>query len=181
MLAIPDTLRGNSISRVLDEFLYSYQSLSRTGAIQGLLVVDQDAKVLATNTHFDRKLNYWDLGAIGAALYGVAKQAKDFLAQNELERASMIFSEFLFFAQPIGQVNLNSGEKRELILLVIGERKLNLGLIILTMQRYAPKILDSVMKNKQSQEAMILSEREFRNQIETIRKDLLIFSEGQTQ
>ncbi|GAH42695.1 unnamed protein product, partial [marine sediment metagenome] len=75
---VPPALYENEIAQVLDEVRYNYGMLTRKGYIYGLIAIDQDAKIIAIDSRFDRKLNYWDLSSIGAALYGVARQAQDF-------------------------------------------------------------------------------------------------------
>ena len=72
-ITIPKVLYKNSISTILDEIRSSYGTLTRKGYIYGLIAVDQDAKIIAVDSRFDRSLNYWDLSSIGAALYGVAR------------------------------------------------------------------------------------------------------------
>jgi hypothetical protein len=75
---IPKVLYENKITEVLDDIRYQYGKLTRKGYIYGLIAIDQDAKIVAIDSRFDRKLNYWDLSSIGAALYGVARQGQDF-------------------------------------------------------------------------------------------------------
>jgi hypothetical protein len=78
MKPIPNQLRSGELTKILDQIRKDYGQLSRTGPLDGLIIADQNAKVLAVNTFFDTKLNYWDIGAIGAAFYGVSKQGRDF-------------------------------------------------------------------------------------------------------
>jgi len=92
---IPKVLYQNKITEVLDDIRYQYGMLTRKGYIYGLIAIDQDAKIIAIDSRFDRKLNYWDLGSIGAALYGVARQGQDFFETESLERATR--QESLFF------------------------------------------------------------------------------------
>ncbi|GAH89664.1 unnamed protein product, partial [marine sediment metagenome] len=62
---IPKVLYKNSITEVLDDIRYNYGILTRRGYIYGLIAIDQDAKIIAIDSRFDRKLNYWDLSSIG--------------------------------------------------------------------------------------------------------------------
>ncbi len=172
MLKIPDQIRGNSLSRILDKFRLKYGQLSRIGRLNGLLIADQDAKVLAVNSFFDNKINYWDIGAIGGALFGVAKQGKDFFSSSDLERASLIYQNIQFFVHSIGEVKLNNGNKRELIMIAIGDRSMNIGLIVMQMQKFATKIKDQVEKDELSQNMMKMSENEFYKHIEEIKREI---------
>ena len=53
---IPTVLYENEIADVLDEIRYSYGKLTRKGIIYGLIAIDQDAKIIAIDSRFDRKL-----------------------------------------------------------------------------------------------------------------------------
>ena len=55
---IPKILYKNSITEVLDDIRYRYGKLTRRGYIYGLIAIDQDAKIIAIDSRFDRKLNY---------------------------------------------------------------------------------------------------------------------------
>ncbi|MHA1648330.1 MAG: hypothetical protein ACTSVL_12235 [Promethearchaeota archaeon] len=170
-MVVPDSIRGNRLSQILDAFLKQYSSLARNGRIFGLAIIDQDAKTLAVNTFFDEKVNYWDLGAIGAALFGVARQGQDFFQVNSLERASLIYDSKQLFVHSIGQVSLPNQKVRELILLVLCQN-LNIGLIIMQMRRFAPQIKKYVQADINTQKTMQLSESEFHKQIATLKKEL---------
>ena len=80
----PKVLYKNQITEVLDDIRYNYGKLTRKGYIYGLIAIDQDAKIIAIDSRFDRQLNYWDLSSIGAALYGVARQGQDFFDTESL-------------------------------------------------------------------------------------------------
>ena len=103
---IPKVLYQNKITEVLDDIRYNYGKLTRRGYIYGLIAIDQDAKIIAIDSRFDRKLNYWDLSSIGAALYGVARQGQDFFETESLERATIIYSDMRLFVKSIGNIDL---------------------------------------------------------------------------
>jgi hypothetical protein len=98
-LFVPKALyeNENEITIVLDEIRYSYGMLTRRGYIYGLIAIDQDAKIIAIDSRFDRKLNYWDLSSIGAALFGVARQAQDFFETDSLIRATLIYKDLQLY------------------------------------------------------------------------------------
>lgn len=172
---VPDVIRNNKLSTLLDTFRERYGRLSRVGRLNGLLIVDQDAKVLAVNQFFDTNLNYWDIGAIGAALYGVSKQGRDFLSAGDLDRATMIYQSKQFFVQNIGNIQLADGRTRELVLIALGDTKMNIGLVVMQMRKLAPKILAQVQSNVQMQDVMQMSEKELCRHLETIRKEMISF------
>jgi predicted regulator of Ras-like GTPase activity (Roadblock/LC7/MglB family) len=176
-IIIPDQIRGNSLSRILDRLLKKYARLTTTGRIYGLALADQDAKILAVNTFFDTDFNYWDIGSIGAALYGVAKQAQDFFHAAALDRASLIFNDRQFFVHKIGKIRLSLGKERELILIVIA-KDLNIGLIIMLMKQIADNIQLTVELDETAQTTMQMSEQEFQSHIQSIK--MALFSQGET-
>ena len=55
---VPRSLYENEIAEVLDDVRYNYGMLTRKGYIYGLIAIDQDAKIIAIDSRFDRKLNY---------------------------------------------------------------------------------------------------------------------------
>ena len=62
---IPKVLYKNKIAEVLDDMRYNYGKIARIGYIYGILAIDQDAKIIAIDSRFDRHLNYWDLSSCG--------------------------------------------------------------------------------------------------------------------
>jgi len=116
---IPKILYKNKITDVLDDIRFNYGKLTRKGYIYGLIAIDQDAKIIAIDSRFDRKLNYWDLSSIGAALYGVARQGQDFFETEELERASLIYRDMRLFVKSIGKVELQKKGKRDILVVIV--------------------------------------------------------------
>ena len=172
MTKIPTQLRSGELTTILDQIRKDYGQLSRSGSIDGLVIADQDAKVLAVNTFFDDKINYWDIGAIGAALYGVSKQGKDFFKSSEIDRTMISYKDTQFFVQRIGDIDLDNGRQRELLLIVIGNKALNIGLVILQMQKYATKIRIQVEDDVAIKDHLQMSETEFNNHLLEIKKEL---------
>jgi predicted regulator of Ras-like GTPase activity (Roadblock/LC7/MglB family) len=172
MQEIPTQLRGNDLSKILDGIRKRYHTLSRDGRLDGLVIADQDAKVLAVNSFFDQQLNYWDVGAIGAALYGISRQGRDFFRAEKLERASLIYGNVQFFVHRIGAVDLPDGKQRELIAILLGNGKLNIGLVIMFMRKYVKQILEQVEQSEESKQNMLMSESEFQKHLVTLKKEL---------
>lgn len=171
MKTVPDQIRNNALAKILDDIRLKYGQLSHNSSLLGLVITDSDAKVLATNTFFDTNINYWDVGAIGAALYGIGKQGRDFFAASELKRATLIFDNKKFFVHSIGFVEVKPRPK-ELILIIIGEKKINIGLIVMLMQRAAPEIKEKVKEDININKAMRMSEAEFLNHINEMKHEL---------
>ncbi len=171
-MAIPALLQTNNIAKVLDKVHLNYSRLSRDGAIKGLMVVDQDAKVLAVNRHFYTKANFWDLGAIGAALYGVSVQGQDFFHASALERATLIYGDLQVFVHSIGNVEMEDGKRRELLILVLADKSINIGLIILQMRKFSQKIKAIIEDDQNTQTTMKMTEQELKSHIFNLKKQL---------
>jgi predicted regulator of Ras-like GTPase activity (Roadblock/LC7/MglB family) len=169
---IPKILYDNKITEVLDDIKYNYGKLTRKGYIYGLIAIDQDAKIIAIDSRFDRQLNYWDLSSIGAALYGVARQGQDFFETEELERASLIYRDMRLFVKSIGQVELQKKGKRDILVVVLTDNEVNLGVMILQMSRFALKIKDEIEKNQKIKDTLRMSEIEIKNHINKLKKEI---------
>ncbi len=169
---IPKILYQNKITEVLDEIRYNYGKLTRKGYIYGLITIDQDAKIIAIDSRFDRKLNYWDLSSIGAALYGVARQGQDFFETEELERASLIYRDMRLFVKSIGKVELQKKGKRDILVVILTDNDVNLGVIILQMSNFALKIRQEIEKNEKMKETLRMSEEEIKAHINRLKKEI---------
>lgn len=172
--APPAPLFDNEISTVLNDLRAAYSTLSRKGLIRGILAVDQDAKVLAVDD-FIRiwGREYWNIGALAAALYGVSRQGRAFFDAKPLDRAEMIFGDLQFFVKSVGVARTPGGRARELLLAVLADRDVNIGLIVMQMNRFAPRLLQVVEEEPAAGEMMEMSEREVRARILEMKKALL--------
>ncbi|TFG03274.1 MAG: hypothetical protein EU542_02860 [Promethearchaeota archaeon] len=169
-LYIPKALYENEISKVLDEIKYSYGILTRKGFIYGLIAIDQDAKIIAIDSRFDRKLNYWDLSSIGAALFGVARQAQDFFETDSLIRATLIYRDLQLYVKSIGQVVLERKGKREILIVLLVDKDVNIGVIILQMNKFGKKIREAIKQNNEIRNKLEMNETELKKHLEEMKK-----------
>jgi predicted regulator of Ras-like GTPase activity (Roadblock/LC7/MglB family) len=169
---IPKVFYENKITNVLDDIRMNYGKLTRRGYIYGLMAVDQDAKIIAVDTKFDRQLNYWDLSSIGAALYGVARQGQDFFEADQLERATIIYNNLQLFVSSIGKVTLENKGLREVLIVLLTEKDVNIGVLILQMKRYAPQIKKEIESSAKITTRLKLNEQELKKHIKQLKKDL---------
>ena len=169
---IPKVLYQNKITEVLDDIRYNYGILTRKGYIYGLIAIDQDAKIIAIDSHFDRKLNYWDLSSIGAALYGVARQGQDFFETESLERATIIYSDMRLFVKSIGNVELQKKGKRDILIVLLTDNDVNLGVMILQMSKFAIKIREEIERNEQMKHVLRMPEQEIKEHIKELKKEI---------
>ena len=175
---IPKVLYKNKIAEVLDDIRYNYGTLARVGYIYGLLAIDQDAKIIAIDSRFDSKLNYWDLSSIGAALYGVARQGQDFFRANALERATIIYDDMRLFVKSVGHIILNKKGKREILIVLLTDNKVNLGVIFLQLSNYAKNIKKEIEESQSTIKKLKMSERELKKHIKSLKKQMFSDSIG---
>ncbi len=169
-LFVPKALYENEITIVLDEIRYSYGMLTRRGYIYGLIAIDQDAKIIAIDSRFDRKLNYWDLSSIGAALYGVARQAQDFFETDSLIRATLIYKDLQLYVKSIGDVILHKKGKREILVVLLVDNMVNIGVLILQMRKFSQKIKEAITKNQNIMTKLEMTERELKEYLRELKK-----------
>ena len=156
----------------MDDIRYNYGKLTRKGYIYGIIAIDQDAKIIAIDSRFDRKLNYWDLSSIGAALYGVARQGQDFFETDSLERATIIYSDMRLFVKSIGQVNLREKGKRDILIVLLTDNDVNLGVIFLQLSKFAMKIKKEIQESQLAKKTMKMSEKELKKHIKELKKQM---------
>jgi len=169
---IPKVLYKNKITEVLDDVRYNCGKLTRKGYIYGIIAIDQDAKIIAIDSRFDRKLNYWDLSSIGAALYGVARQGQDFFETEDLERATIIYSDMRLFVKSIGEVTIQEKVKRDILIVLLTDNDVNLGVIFLQLSRFAMKIKKEIEENQLARKTMKMSEKELKKHIQALKKQI---------
>ncbi|MFX0139190.1 MAG: roadblock/LC7 domain-containing protein [Candidatus Hodarchaeota archaeon] len=169
---IPKVLYENKITEVLDDIKYQYGKLTRRGYIYGLIAIDQDAKIIAIDSRFDRRLNYWDLSSIGAALYGVARQGQDFFETESLERATIIYSDMQLFVKSIGNVDIQKKGKRDILIVLLTDKEVNLGVMILQMSKFAQKIREEIERNEHMKHVLRMPEKDIKEHIKELKKQI---------
>ena len=167
---VPKALYENEIAQVLDEIRYNYGMLTRKGYIYGLIAIDQDAKIIAIDSRFDRKLNYWDLSSIGAALYGVARQAQDFFETDSLVRATLIYKDLQLYVKSIGEVILLKKGKRKILVILLVDNQVNIGVLILQMRKFSMKIKEAITQSQTVMEKLRMSEQELKSHLRDLKK-----------
>ncbi len=162
-------LGTTDVATVLGEIRNNYGKLVRVGRIHGLMICDADARVLATDPLFDAKISTWDLAALAAAAFGVAKQARLFfetLGAKELERGSLVFDGLQLFVAQAGSVSGDKTKPKELLLVTLADKDANFGLITLQMRKYAPRVQQAVVEASAIQN-LDIPERELHTMIES--------------
>jgi hypothetical protein len=169
---IPKVLYENTISDILSEIRMSYGKLTRKGYIYGLIAVDQDAKIIALDPQFDKGLNYWNLSSLGAALYGVARQGQDFFEADYLDRATIIYNNMRLFVKSIINVNIGNERKRQILIVLLTDNNVNIGVLILQMQRFAMAIKREIENSIPIKNVLRMKEDELKDHIKSLKKQL---------
>jgi predicted regulator of Ras-like GTPase activity (Roadblock/LC7/MglB family) len=172
---LPKAVFKNNISEFLNEIRSWYIKLSGRGIIHGIMCADQDAKIVAVNSLFDQKYNVWDIAALGAAVYGVSKQGIDCFGADLLERGALVYGNLQFFVRSIGSFELDEKGKRELLIIVLADKSVNQGLMILQMNKFADMIREKIAENPEIKNTMKYNELELSKHIQQI-KQLIINS-----
>ena len=167
---VPRDLYENEVTQVLDKMRNDYGILTRKGFIYGMIAIDQDAKIIAIDSRFDRKLNYWDLSSVGAAMYGVARQAQDFFEAEELIRGSIIFKDLQLYVRSIGNVSLPEKGQREILIILLVDSEVNIGVIILQMKRYADRIREAIERSKKTVTRLQMTELELKKHLLNLKR-----------
>src|SRR5271157_4547045 len=158
----PSSLVHEAITPLLDEITRDYAKLTGWGGMKGILLVDQDAKVIAKNTMFGLK-KPWDMGGIGAALHGVAKQASQYFGCSALDKVAITFGDMQFFVQAIGVVDTGDGKPpRELLLVILADAKVKMGIVLVQMKKIAGRIIEAIKASAPDMNLLRLEERDVR-------------------
>lgn len=179
-VSIPKMLFQNKISDLLSEIRTNYGRLTRKGYIYGLIAIDQDAKVIAVDSRFEKKLNYWDLGSIGAALYGIARQGQDFFDAENLERASLIYNNMQLFVRSLGPVALEKKGKREILIVLLTDKEVNIGVVVLQMGKYAPLIKQEIQASNNIKHTLKMNELQLKEHIKNLKNEIFKGKIGST-
>ena len=152
-------LDHSEVTPLLDQLSRDYARLTGKGGMRGILVVDQDAKVIARNSMFQLK-KPWDMGGIAAALHGVAKQASAYFNCASLERVAINFGDMQFFVHAIGSVEVEEGNgRRELLLVILADENVKMGLVLIQMRKIGPEIIQAIKESRKTIDLLNLDER----------------------
>jgi len=157
-----DALHHAAITPLLDEIARDHARLTGFGGMKGILLVDQDAKVIAKNSMFGLK-KPWDMGGIAAALHGVAKQASQYFGCSALDKVAISFGDMQFFVQAIGAVDTGDGKPpRELLLVILADQKVKMGIVLVQMKKIASRIVEAIRESAPDMNLLRLEERDVR-------------------
>ncbi len=152
-------LDHRAITPLLDELAREHARLPGFGGMKGILIVDQDAKVIAKNSMFGLK-RPWDMGGIAAALHGVAKQASQYFGCAALDKVAITFGNMQFFVQAIGTIDAADGRApRDLLLVILADEKVKMGIVLVQMKKLAARIVEAIKASQADMRLIKLDER----------------------
>ena len=158
----PDALHHATITPLLDTIARDHARLTGVGGMKGILLVDQDAKVIAKNSMFGLT-KPWDMGGIAAALHGVAKQASQYFGCSALDKVAISFGDMQFFVQAIGAVDTGDGKPaRELLLVILADQKVKMGIVLVQMKKIAVRIIETIKASAPDMNLLRLEESDVR-------------------
>ncbi len=158
-------LNPRVITPLLDELTREHAKLMGFGGMRGILLVDQDAKVIAKNSMFELK-KPWNMGGIAATLHGVAKQASQYFGCSSLDRVAITFGNMQFFIQAIDSIDATDGRSaRELLLVILANEKVKMGIVLVQMKKVAPRIVEAIQQSQQDMALIKLDEHSIRDNL----------------
>jgi predicted regulator of Ras-like GTPase activity (Roadblock/LC7/MglB family) len=167
------------LHRVIDE----YRSSLGTGLIEAILLVDEDAKVLAGASPCDMGSSLYDLGILSAALFGIADEGKDRFGCDDLSTCLLSWKDRQIFIQSIGTARAgadgdlqgegdNRRTERRLILSALTDVRVNIGLMRVKMREVVAEILKSVSSSSRATQLLNAKEEDVENMIKDISNDV---------
>ena len=153
----------NRVSDALDSLLESYRRTLGRGDIDGLLLVDSDGKALAKSRFF-RVKNAWNVGALGAALAGIARQGENHMGADEFQNAMIMYRSKQFYVCKVGDLN---GDK-SLLLLILANGRANIGFIRAKMKQYAKRIEEEIRNCEPVRRTIEISEEQIEDVLHSL-------------
>jgi predicted regulator of Ras-like GTPase activity (Roadblock/LC7/MglB family) len=147
-----------------------------------MLLVDEDAKILATTSLCDMGTSIYDLGVLSAALFGIAAEGQERFGCEDFNTCLMTWKDRQIFAQSIGTVRVetenakggdNVADKRQkkernLILAAFTDERVNIGLMRVKMKEVAGEVLKLVSKSQPSMRLLRAKEEEIEELVKAL-------------
>jgi predicted regulator of Ras-like GTPase activity (Roadblock/LC7/MglB family) len=168
------------LQRVIDEYRRNFG----TGLIDAILLIDEDAKVLAGASPCDMGNSIYDLGILSAALFGIAAEGKDRFGCEDLSTCLLTWKDRQIFIQSIGAVKANGDEtgrsggrdtrrrERRLILSALTDERVNIGLMRIKMREVAGEILRLVSISSPAMRLLNAKEEEIEKMIKNLSSEI---------
>ena len=102
----------------------------------------------------------------------MSRQGQDFFDAKYLERASIIYNDLQLFVKSIGQVNIEKKGKREILIVLLADKEVNIGVIILQMSRFGLKIKNEIESSGKIQKTLKMNEKELKEHIKKLKQQI---------
>ena len=76
------------------------------------------------------------------------------------------------FVKSIGDVNLENKGQREILIVLLTDKEVNIGVLILQMKRYAIKIKMEIERSGSIKKTLKMSEKELKSHIKKLKKEI---------
>lgn len=76
------------------------------------------------------------------------------------------------FVKSIGAVELQKKGKRDILVVLLTDNEVNLGAIFLQLSHFAKKIREEIIQNQSAQRMLKMSEREIKEHIKELKKEI---------
>jgi predicted regulator of Ras-like GTPase activity (Roadblock/LC7/MglB family) len=175
---------NSSLTPLLNRVIDEYRKNFGTGLIDAILLIDEDAKVLAGASPCDMGSSIYDLGILSAALYGIAAEGKDRFKCEDINTCLLTWKDRQIFIQSIGTVKPNGegncriGERdrrrseRMLILSALTDERVNIGLMRIKMREVACEILRAVSSSSLAVQMINAKEEEIAKMIKNLSNEI---------
>lgn len=174
--------KENDLSLLLRKVVDEYHRNLGSGSIEVMLLVDEDAKILATTSLCDMGTSIYDLGVLSAALFGIAAEGQERFGCEDFNTCLMTWKDRQIFAQSIGTVRVetenakggdNVADKRQkkernLILAAFTDERVNIGLMRVKMKEVAGEVLKLVSKSQPSMRLLRAKEEEIEELVKAL-------------
>jgi len=174
--------KDNELSSLLRRVIDEYRRNFGTGSIEVILLIDEDAKILATASLCDMGTSIYDLGVLSAALFGIAAEGQERFGCEDFNTCLVTWRDRQIFTQSIGVVKVEAQNKRNennitakrrkkervLIVTALTDERVNIGLMRVKMKEVAGEILKLVSNSPPAMRLLSAKEEEIEALVKTL-------------
>jgi predicted regulator of Ras-like GTPase activity (Roadblock/LC7/MglB family) len=145
--------KDDRLNSILYGIIDDYRRSFGTGSIEIILLIDEDAKILANASPYDSNKSIYDLSVLSAALYGIATEGSERFTCEDFNTCLLAWRDQQIFIQSIGVLKLepkklpdngsvaDQRKERTLILAALTDDRVNIGLMRVKLKGIVGQIL----------------------------------------
>jgi len=174
--------KNNKLSSLLRRVIDEYRRTFGTGSIEAILLIDEDAKILATASLSDMGASIYDLGVLSAALFGIAAEGQERFGCEDFNTCLVTWRDRQIFTQSIGVLKVETQKERNgdnitaerrkkervLIVAALTDERVNIGLMRVKMKEVAAEILKLVSNSTPAMRLLSATEEEIEELTKTL-------------